>query len=104
MNSTQKALFWGSVKSAVGVITGAILTNIADPAYPIVSGAWWKHLGIAVLILILTTEARYWQQWSQSGTPRPLPDAIADAQASAKQTEQAIAKVQEIAPKADDKH
>jgi hypothetical protein len=100
MNSAQKALWSGSWKSVVGVMTGALLTNLADSPYPVfTSGAWWKHLGIACAILILTTEGRYWNQWANSGAARPLPDAIADAQASAKQTEQAIAKVQEIAPK-----
>lgn len=101
MNFTQKDLFWGAVKSAVGVVTGALLTNIADPAYPIFSAAWWKHFAIASAIVFLTVEGRYWQQWANSGTERPLPGAISDAQAAAKQTEDAIAKVKEIAPKKD---
>lgn len=101
MNSAQRALLGGSWKSVIGVVTGALLTNLADSPYPIfTSGAWWKHLGIACGILILTTEGRYWNQWANSGTPRPLPDAIADAQDAAKKTEQALDKVQEIAPKA----
>lgn len=99
MNATQKALFWGAVKSAVGVISGAILTNIADSTYPTLTLLWWRHLGIAILILLLTTESRYWGQWANSGAPRPLPDAIADAQSSAKDTEQKLAKVQDIAKK-----
>jgi hypothetical protein len=99
VNITQKDLFWGAVKSAVGVVSGAMLTNIADPAYPIFSAAWWKHFGIASAIVFLTVEGRYWQQWANSGTERPLPQAILEAQDSAKKTEDAIAKVKDIAPK-----
>jgi hypothetical protein len=91
----------GSLKSAVGVVTGALLTNVADPAYPIFTIAWWKHLGVATGIILLTTEGRYWNQWANSGTPRPLPDAIAEAKDAAKQTEAAIAKVENIAPKSE---
>ena len=99
MNATQKALFWGSFKSAVGVVTGALLTNLADPAYPVFSLLWWKHLGIATGIILLTTEGRYWNQWATSGQQRPLPDAISAAQDAAKDTEQKLAKVQDIAKK-----
>lgn len=100
MNSAQKALWSGSWKSVIGVVTGALLTNLADSPYPIfTSGAWWKHLGIACGILILTTEGRYWNQWANSGTNRPLPDAIAEAQDAAKQTEKALDKVKDVAPK-----
>jgi hypothetical protein len=99
VNFTQKDLFWGAVKSAVGVVTGALLTNIADPAYPIFSAAWWKHFGIASLIVFLTVEGRYWQQWANSGTERPLPAALGKAQDLAQKTEQAISDVKDIAPK-----
>jgi hypothetical protein len=99
MNQTQRNLWMGAWKSAVGVVTGALLTNIADPAYAIFSVAWWRHLGIACGVLLLTTEGRFWNQWANSGTERPLPAAISEAKDAAKATEDAISKVEQAAPK-----
>ena len=99
VNFTQNQLFQGAWKSAVGVITGAALTNVADSAYPIFSLLWWKHLCIAVGVLLITTEGRYWNQWDNSGTERPLPQAIGAAQDLAKKTEDAIADVKDAAKK-----
>jgi hypothetical protein len=104
MNITQHKLFIGSVKSGVAAVTSVFVTNCVDTANPIMSLAWWKHIGIATFFLLLFTEARYWNQWANSGAePPPLPQAIQDAKDSAKATEEKIAKVEEIAPKADAK-
>ena len=97
MNANQRALVMGSWKSAVGVATGALLTNLADPAYPVFSGLWWRHLLIAVGILILSTEARYWKQWAESGTQRPLPEILEHAQQATKEAGAAISQAKTVA-------
>lgn len=99
MTPAQKALWQGSWKSAVSVVSGAVITNVTDPRDPIYSKSWFLHLGIACLTTLLFVEGRYFNQWANSGHAQPLPDAIADAKDAAKATEKAIAKVEEIAPK-----
>jgi|HubBroStandDraft_2_1064218.scaffolds.fasta_scaffold90663_4 hypothetical protein len=99
MNFTQHKLFIGALKSGVAAVTSIIITNCVDTANPIMSLAWFKHIGIATFFLLLFTEARYWNQWANSGTEQPLPQALGKAQDLAQKTEQAIADVKDVAPK-----
>lgn len=100
MNITQHKLFIGSVKSGVAAVTSVFVTNCVDTANPIMSLAWWKHIGIATFFLLIFTEARYWNQWANSGAePPPLPQALDDAKQAAKQAEAKIEEAQKIAPK-----
>lgn len=99
MNATQKALWQGSWKSAVGVISGAVITNVADPRDPIYSKMWWLHVGIACLTTLLLVEGRYWNQWANSSHVAPLPQALDDAAQATKQAETAIDQAKKVAPK-----
>jgi hypothetical protein len=99
VNFTQHKLFIGAMKSGVASVTGVVLANVVDVQNPIFSLAWLKHIGIASFFVLLVTEARYWNQWANSGDEQPLPAAIGQAKEAAKATEAAIAKVQDASPK-----
>lgn len=72
MNDTRKALFMGSVKSAVSSACGMILSlNIVDPNdFSIKTLGGWEHLGSAILISVVVAEARFFKQWADSGEPK----------------------------------
>lgn len=99
MTPSQKALWIGALKSSVASITGVIIANAVDSANPVFTFAWFKHIAIQSFFVLLVTEARYWNQWANSGEPRPLPDALADAKDATKQAEAKIEEAQRIAPK-----
>lgn len=69
MNLTQSTLLKGAVKSFVAGATGVVVAlNVIDPAHFNVSTfGGWKHLGLAVLIAGLVSEARFLNQWAHSG-------------------------------------
>jgi hypothetical protein len=98
LNTTQKSLFSGAWKNAVAAVSGVVIANSVDSPSPIMSLLWFKHIGIQSLFVLLVTEARYWNQWANSGTEQPLPQAIGVAQDAAKKTEAAIADVKAAMP------
>jgi hypothetical protein len=100
MNFTQHKLFIGAMKSGVASVTGVVLANVVDVQNPIFSLAWLKHIGIASFFVLVVTEARYWNQWANSGGDQSLPVAIDQAKVAAEKTKDAIAKVEAIAPEA----
>jgi hypothetical protein len=90
MNFTQHQLFNGALKSAVASVTSVLIANCVDTPNPILSLLWFKHVGIAIFFLLVLTEARYWNQWANSGTEQPAILAIGQAKEAAKKTEAAI--------------
>jgi H+/Cl- antiporter ClcA len=100
MNVTQKALWSGALKSAVGALTGVILANFVDVPQTLFSWPWFRHVLIAAGVVVLVTEARFWNQWAHSGaTPAPIQQSLADAKQANVQAGVAIAKAQTEAPK-----
>jgi hypothetical protein len=100
MNVTQKALWSGALKSAVGAITGVILANFVDVPQALFSWPWFRHVLIAAGVVVLVTEARFWNQWANSGaTPAPIQQSLADAAHANIQAGAAISKAQTEAPK-----
>jgi hypothetical protein len=86
MTSKQSALFMGSLKSAVGAACGVILANFVDTPQAVLSWPWFKHILIATGFVVLVSEARFWNQWANSGTVVPMETALktaADATAKA---------------------
>jgi len=79
MTIAQKALVTGAVKSAVSSATGMILSlNIVDSEhFNVMTFGGWKHLGAAIAVTIIVSEARFWNQWASSGNhaPSPVPPA-----------------------------
>jgi hypothetical protein len=90
VNFTQHQMFQGALKSGVASVTGVILANVVDMQNPILSLAWLKHIGIASFFVLLVTEARYLNQWANSGTEAPVVQAIGQAKQAAQKTEVAI--------------
>ena len=70
MNAVQKTLVLGAIKSAVSSATGLILSLplIDAEHFSITSWGGWAHVGAAVGVTVLISEARFWQQWANSGT------------------------------------
>jgi hypothetical protein len=100
MNTTQHTLMMGAIKSGVSAVTGVILTNLVDVPQALFSWPWFRHVLIAIGFILLATEARFWNQWANSGaTPAPLQQTLADAAESTEKTADAIAKAQTVAPK-----
>jgi hypothetical protein len=98
VNFTQHSLFIGAMKSAIASVTGVILANVVDVQNPILSMAWVKHIAIASFFVLLVTEARYWNQWANSGTEPALPVALGQAKDAAKKTEAAIDAAAKVVP------
>ena len=71
MNPTQSALLRGAIKSFVAGATGVVVAlNVIDPAhFNVTSIGGWGHLGLAVLIAGIVSEARFLNQWANSGEP-----------------------------------
>jgi hypothetical protein len=101
MNTTQHTLMMGAIKSGVSAVTGVILANMVDTPQTLFSWLWVRHLLIVIIFVLVATEARFWNQWANSGaTPPPLQQSLADAAASTVKVGDAIAKAQTEAPKA----
>lgn len=68
MNATRSALLKGAIKSAVSAATGMILSlNIIDPEhFSFQTFGGWKHMLLAILIVTVVAEARFWKQWADS--------------------------------------
>jgi hypothetical protein len=76
LTEKHKTLLMGALKSGVSAATGMILSlNIVDPEhFSVTTFGGWKHLGLAIGVTIITSEARYWKQWadtSDNGGPKP---------------------------------
>ena len=69
MNKARTSLLKGALKSAVSSACGMVLSlNIIDPSnFSVKTLGGWAHLGEAILITVIIGEARFWQQWAQSG-------------------------------------
>jgi hypothetical protein len=69
MNITQSNLFRGAIKSFVAGATGVVVAlNVVDyEHFNVTSFGGLKHLGMAVLIAGLVSEARFLNQWAHSG-------------------------------------
>jgi hypothetical protein len=98
MTATQHNLLMGAWKSAVASATGVIIANAVDTPNPLLSLAWFKHLGIAVFFVLLVTEARYWNQWANSGQDHPLPAALDHAAVANKEVAAAIDEAKAAVP------
>lgn len=69
MTPAQHTLVMGAVKSAVGSSTGLIIgLPMVDSQHfsPLTFGGW-AHLGLAIFWVVLVSEARFWNQWANSG-------------------------------------
>lgn len=69
MTLQQNVLLKGALKSAVSAATGLIIgMPIVDPEHfnPTSFGGW-AHLLAAIAIVVVVGEARYWNQWANSG-------------------------------------
>jgi hypothetical protein len=93
MNLKQSDLVMGAIKSAVGAATGVILANFVDVPQAIFSWPWFRHVLIATGMVVLVTEARFWNQWAASGKTTPVEDSIQTAEVATKQAGAAIAEV-----------
>jgi hypothetical protein len=91
MNLKQSDLIMGAIKSAVGAATGVILANMVDVPQAIFSWPWFRHVLIATGMVVLVTEARFWNQWANSGKTTPVEDSIQTAAVATKQAGAAIA-------------
>lgn len=72
MTPAQHTLLMGAVKSAVSSATGLILgLPLVDYQHfsPTTFGGW-EHLGMAIGAVVLVSEARFWNQWANSGEPK----------------------------------
>lgn len=68
MNTDLKELFLGALKSAVGAAAGLIFgLPVVDPShFSLASLGGWKHLGMAILWVVVVSEARFWGQWANA--------------------------------------
>ena len=69
MTQAQHTLLMGAVKSGVTAATGLIMgLPMVDAEHfsPLTFGGW-KHLGFAIFWVVLFSEARFWNQWANSG-------------------------------------
>jgi hypothetical protein len=73
MNSAQKQLTDGAIKSAVKAFTGLIIAlPLMDPMkFSIASLGGWGRILTALLIVTVVAEAGYWNQWASSPTANP---------------------------------
>jgi hypothetical protein len=100
LNLTQKALWSGALKSAVGAASGVILTNFVDVPQTLFSWPWFRHVLVGMLFVVLVSEARFWGQWAHSSdTPPVLQQTLADAKQANVEAGAAISKAQAEAPK-----
>lgn len=53
-----------SIATLVRSICAVLITNFADPKDMIFSWTWFRHVWIAIFVLTIFNEARYWQSWS----------------------------------------
>jgi steroid 5-alpha reductase family enzyme len=69
MNEARAALLKGAIKSAVSSACALILAlPLTDPMhFNLSSVGGWKHIGAAVLVVVVVGEARFWKQWADSG-------------------------------------
>lgn len=73
MSPALKQLFTGALKSAVAATSGLVISlPIVDPlTFNFSSLGGWKHILTIVGVTILTAEARYFGQWSNSSNAEP---------------------------------
>jgi hypothetical protein len=73
LNDARKSLLKGAFKSFVSGSTGVVMSlQIIDPEhFSVATLGGWKHLGAAVLVTGFIAEARFWNQWSNSGEQTP---------------------------------
>jgi hypothetical protein len=55
-----------AIKQAVSSASAIVLTNIVDPEKTVFSWPWFRHMILAMCLLTLINEARYWKQWADS--------------------------------------
>ena len=94
MNVKQSDLVIGSIKSAVSAATGVILANLVDIPQALFSWLWFRHVLIATGLVVVVSEARFWQQWANSGKTTPIADSMQTAATATKQASAAIADAQ----------
>lgn len=98
MNIKQDELVIGSIKSAVSAACGVILANMVDTQNALLSWMWFRHVLIATGVVVLVSEARFWQQWANSGKVTPLETSLTDAAVATKQAGAAIAEAKSQVP------
>lgn len=69
MTEEQHTLIKGAIKSAVSSATGLIIgMPIVDPEhFSVATFGGWEHLLMAIAVVTIAGEARYWNQWANSG-------------------------------------
>ena len=67
-NGFANGMWKQTVKTAVGSASSIILIHFADPQNVIFSWPWFRHFLIAVAILTIVNEAKYWKAWADSPT------------------------------------
>jgi hypothetical protein len=55
-------------KTLVSSVTSVLIVNFTDPKGVIFDWPWIKHVIIAIVILTIVNEARYWKNWADNGT------------------------------------
>lgn len=96
MNVKQSDLVIGSIKSAVGAATGVILANVVDVPQALFSWPWFRHVLVATGMVVLVSEARFWNQWASSGKVTPVAESMQTAAIATKQAGAAIADAQAV--------
>ena len=68
MSAEFKNLLLGALKSAVGAAAGLISgLPVVDPShFSLASLGGWEHLGMAILWVVIVSEARFWGQWASA--------------------------------------
>jgi hypothetical protein len=87
-----------ALKQAVSSASAVVLTNLADPGTVIFSWPWFRHMLIAMFLLTLFNEARYWKEWADNTPPTPLATKLQQASESTKQATADIEDAKAAAP------
>lgn len=58
-----------AIKQAVSSFCAIVITNLVDPAKIVYSWPWFRHMMVAMFVLTLFNEARYWKNWADDGDP-----------------------------------
>lgn len=54
-------------KTLISSVTSVIIVNFTDPKGVIWNWEWFKHMLIAIFVLTVVNEARYWKNWADNG-------------------------------------
>lgn len=67
-NMGARQLLKGALASAISSASGLIIAlQVIDPMrFSVASIGGWKHLGEAIGIVVLISEARFWKKWSDA--------------------------------------